>query len=346
MLPRILICGNIQFAVAELKEMFEGCAEIVQMISPDRSHFLSSFATGGPYERTIGIYRRNVSAAAIGNFDESLINALAETTSVRWIAQNGSGYDQIDVQACKAKGIFVSNTPTVNADATAHAALYLMLSCLRHFSMAERSLRAGTWKSVISSSDTHDSTGRTLGILGLGSIGLRLAHFAHAFPMRVVYHSHRPVAAAPPWCEYVESVEVLCREADVLSVHIPLNAETIGLIGEREIRMLKKGSILVNTARGRIVDEQAMIEALEDGHLSAVGLDTYPDEPHVNPKLLGFRQCALLPHVGGESAESEKARELRALGNLHAMVQGRMGNDVVPELRSCLEQPSGSLPRI
>ncbi|KAF9228388.1 hypothetical protein BS17DRAFT_335388 [Gyrodon lividus] len=320
--------------------MFESFAEIVQMISPDRSHFLSSFSPGGPYEGTIGIYRRNVSAAAIGDFDESLINALAETTSVRWVAQNGSGYDQIDVQACKAKGIIVSHTPVVNADATAQATLYLMLSCLRHFSMAERSLRAGTWKSVVSVPDTHDSTGRTLGILGLGSIGLRLAHFAHVFPMRVIYHSRRPVATAPPWCEYVESVEILCREADVFSVHVPLNAETIGLIGEKEIRTLKKGSILINTARGRIVDEQAMIRALEDGHLSAVGLDTYPDEPYVNPRLFDFPQCALLPHVGGESAESEKARELRALANLYEFVQSRMGPDVVPELRGFLP-PSG-----
>ncbi|KAF8839401.1 hypothetical protein BDN67DRAFT_970070 [Paxillus ammoniavirescens] len=334
MLPRILICGEIKFALAELDEMFGGLAEIVQMISPDRSHFLTSLAPGGPYEGTIGIYRRNASAAAIGNFDESLVNALAETSIVRWIAQNGSGYDQIDVQACKARGILVSNTPFVNADATAQTTLYLMLSCLRHFSMAERSLRAGTWKSVVSVPDTHDTTGRTLGILGLGSIGLRLAHFAHVFPMRVLYHSRRPVTTAPPWCEYVGSVEALCREADVLSVHIPLNAETIGLIGEREIRALKKGSILINTARGRIVDERAMIRALEDGHLSAVGLDTYPNEPHINPRLLDFAQCVLLPHVGGESAESEKARELRALANLHEFVQGRMGTDVVPELRS------------
>ncbi|KIJ65892.1 hypothetical protein HYDPIDRAFT_87735 [Hydnomerulius pinastri MD-312] len=332
MLPRILICGEIKFAQKELKEMFEGLAEVVQLASPDRLHFLASFAPGGPYEGTIGIYRRNISSTTIGKFDESLINALADTTSVRWIAQNGAGYDQIDVEACKAKGILVSNTPCVNADATAHAALYLMLSCLRHFSMAERSLRAGTWNAAISSANTHDSTGRTIGILGLGSIGLRLAHFAHVFPMRVVYHSRHPVITAPSWCEYVASVEALCREADILSIHVPLKAETIGLIGKHEIRTLKRGSILINTARGKIVDEQAMIKALEDGHLSAVGLDTYPDEPNINSRLLDFPQCALLPHVGGESAESEKARELRVLTNLHEFVQGRMGMDVVPEL--------------
>ncbi|KIJ07476.1 hypothetical protein PAXINDRAFT_164590 [Paxillus involutus ATCC 200175] len=302
MLPRILVCGEIKFALAELDEMFGGLAEIVQIISPDRSHFLTSFAPGGPYEGTIGIY-------PIGNFDESLVNALAETSTVRWIAQNGSGYDQIDVQTCNVRGILVSNTPFVNADATAQTTLYLMLSCLRHFSMAERSLRAGTWKSVVSVPDTRHHRPHAC-------IGLRLAHFAHVFPMRVLYHSRRPVTTPPPWCRYVGSVEALCREADVLSGHIPLNAETIGLIGEREIRALKKGNILINTARGRIVDEWAMIRALEDGHVSLIA------------------QCVLLPHVGGESAESEKARELRALANLHEFVQGRMGTDVVPELRS------------
>ena len=161
----------------------------------------------------------------------------------------------------------VSNTPRANEDATATTALYLMLSCLRHFSMAEVSLRSGTWKMPIDAAQTHDVTGRTLGILGLGGIGLRFARLAHAFPMRIVYFSRRKVESAPDWCEYAPSMEELCRRADVLSLHVPLSQSTTGMIGEKEIRSLRRGSVLLNTSRGRVVDEEAIIRALDDGHV-------------------------------------------------------------------------------
>ncbi|KAG1794356.1 D-isomer specific 2-hydroxyacid dehydrogenase [Suillus plorans] len=334
MLPCVLLCGEIEYVQDEFKEMFHGIAEVVHLVSESRSHFLSSFEPDGPYEGTVALYRRNTSSKVIGKFDAPLIHALADTSKVRWIAQNGSGYDEIDVQACKERGILVSNTPRANEDATATTTLYLMISCLRHFSMAERSLRSGTWKTPCDAAQTHDVTGRTLGILGLGGIGLRFAHLAHAFPMRIVYFSRRKAESVPDWCEYVSSVEELCKQADVLSLHVPLNQSTAGMIGEKEIRTLRRGSVLLNTSRGRIVDQEAMIRALEDGHLSSVGLDVYPDEPRVDPRLLTFPQCTLLPHIGGESAESWRTRELQALGNLKAFVLGGIGEDIVPELKT------------
>lgn len=256
-------------------------------MSESRSHFLSSFGPGGPYEGTVALYRRNASSSLIGKLDAELIHALADTSTVRWIAQNGGGYDEIDVHACGQRGnvftlernpllpttfafcagIMVSNTPGTNEDATATTALYIMLSCLRCFSMAERSLRSGTWRTPVDAARTRDVTGRTLGILGLGGIGLRFAHLAHAFPMRIVYFSRRKVESVPDWCEYAPSVEELCRQADVLSLHVPLNQSTTGMIGEKEIRSLRRGSVLLNTSRGRVVDEEAMIRALVDGHV-------------------------------------------------------------------------------
>jgi len=233
-------------------------------------------------------------------------------------------------------GINVSNTPGAVDEATATTALYLILSTLRHFSKAERSLRAGTWKKSISPRDTHDLTTRTLGILGLGGIGLRLAHLAHAFPMRVLYHSRHRVPGAPEWCEYVESVQGLCARSDVLSLHVPLRKETVHLVGEREIRAMKRGSVVVNTARGKVVDEEAMIRALEDGHLSAVGLDVYPNEPAVNPRLLAFPQNALLPHLGTDTQDSQRRMEVRALTNLRDFLRDGRGKDLVPELRGKL----------
>lgn len=268
------------------------------MDSTNRADFLAGLKPGGKYDGTVGIYRHNTSAERIGVFDKEIINALAATGTVKWIAHNGAGYDQIDVLECAAKGeyragplpryrnffasltfprltlsrpltgINVSNTPGAVDDATATTALYLIISCLRHFSKGERSLHAGTWKTPLSSGDTHDLTGRTLGVLGLGGIGLRLAHLVHAFPMRVIYYSRNKVVDAPDWCEYVGSMEELYKQSDVLSVHVPLRDETVHLVGEKQIRAMKRGSIIVNTARGKVIDEEAMIRALEDGHVS------------------------------------------------------------------------------
>ena len=154
-------------------------------------------------------------------------------------------------------------------DATATTALYLLLATLRRFTFAEHSVRERKWKPDGVSSKAHDVTGKTLAILGLGGIGLRVAVLAHAFPMRIIYHSRRKNPNAPEYCEYFADVEEMLRQADVLSVNIPLRSETVGLVGEKWLRLLKPGAVLINTARGKIVDEEAMIKALEDGHVCA-----------------------------------------------------------------------------
>ncbi|KAF8448649.1 D-isomer specific 2-hydroxyacid dehydrogenase [Boletus edulis BED1] len=330
-LPKIMICGSPRWAHDEVHALFDGIAQVIVDDAPTRAEFFSRFQPGGSYDGTVGIYRRNVSAARIGIFDRELVEGLPP--SVKWIAHNGAGYDSVDVHACKEKGIRVSNTPGAVDEATATTALYLILSTLRHFSNAERSLYAGTWKTPISSGNTHDLTTRTLGILGLGGIGLHLAQLVHAFPMRVLYHNRRHRTDVPEWCEYVESLEELCARSDVLSVHVPLHEETRGLVGEREMRAMKRGSVLVNTARGGVVDEEAMIRALEDGHLASVGLDVYPDEPRVNPRLLAFPQNALLPHTGTRTRDTERKMEVRAMTNLRDFLMTGSGKDIVPELR-------------
>jgi glyoxylate reductase len=134
----------------------------------------------------------------------------------------------------------------------------------------ERDVRAGLWKANHKAGNAHDATGKTVAILGLGGIGLRYAELVHAFPMRVVYHNRNKSSTAPEWCEYfgADRLDEMLAMADVLSVHVPLRKETEGLVGEDMIRKLKKGAIIVNTARGKVIDEDAMIRALEDGHVS------------------------------------------------------------------------------
>lgn len=175
----------------------------------------------------------------------------------------------------------MSNTPGAVDDATATTALYLLISTLRQFSKAERNVRSGAWKSGLYSGNAHDATGRTLAILGLGGIGLRLAELAHAFPMRVVYHNRNKNEDAPEWCQYFPKnrLREMLAQTDVLSVHVPLKKETEGLVDEQMIRSLKKGAVIVNTARGKVLDEAAVIKALEDGHVSYfVKVDTCQDD--------------------------------------------------------------------
>jgi lactate dehydrogenase-like 2-hydroxyacid dehydrogenase len=329
-LPRVLICGDIVWAHDEVKEMLGPIAEVVRMDSPNREHFFQHL--NSTYANIVGIYRHNTSADRIGIFDAELVNTLPKT--VAWIAHNGAGYDQIDIAACKARGIHVSNTPGAVDDATATVALYLIISTTRQFSKAERNVRAGNWKNGLQ--PAHDPSSLTLGILGYGGIGGRLAELAHAFPMRVIYHNRKPSPNAPSWAKYYANLHDMLKETDVLSVHIPLRAETVDFVGEKEIRSLKKGAIIVNTARGKVIDEAAMIAALKDGHLSAAGLDVYPDEPNITPELFDFPQVTLLPHLGTETQESQKRMEIRALQNLKDFFLEGKGKDIIPECRDML----------
>jgi glyoxylate reductase len=167
----------------------------------------------------------------------------------------------------------VSNTPRTTSDATATTTLYLLLSTVRQYSPSERYLRAHAWKPPTLAGHAREPSSLTLAILGLGGIGMRFAEFAHVLPMkRILYHSRRKVPHAPDWCEYVDDVESMLRQADVLSIHVPCNADTIGLVSEKWIRTLKKGAIIINAARGKVIDEEAMIRALEDGHVRPLAL--------------------------------------------------------------------------
>lgn len=327
--PKILICSVLVWAQKEVGELLGPLADIIWMKSLDRPSFLAECKPGGKYDGIVGIYRENESAKIIGVYDKEVINGLPK--SLQWIAHNGAGYDQIDVLACKDRGIYVSNTPGAVDDATATTALYLLLSTMRQYSVAERSLRTIKWKPAGINRITHDITGKTLAILGLGGIGLRLAELVQSFPMRVIYHSRRKVANVPSYCEYFPNVEEMLAQSDVLSVHVPLRKETEGLVDEKWIRALKPGAIIINTARGKVMDEDALIRALEDGHLAAAGLDVFPNEPEVNSRLLDFPQVTLLPHMGTENQDTQKKMEIRALENLRDFLLVGKGKDIVLE---------------
>ncbi|KAK0486152.1 D-isomer specific 2-hydroxyacid dehydrogenase [Armillaria novae-zelandiae] len=316
-LPKVLL-GAIKWAHEDVKALFDGIADVTEL-SP-----------GGKYSDTTAIFRSYM--PVLRRFDKELIDHLPP--SVKWIATSSAGYDSLDVEALKAKGIYLSNTPAAVDDATATTALFLIIAAMRQFSRAERSLRDLKWKPVGISAGSHDLTGKTLAILGLGGIGLRIAELVQAFPMRVIYHNRRKVEGAPEYCEYFEDVEEMLKQADVLSISVPLNASTTGIVGEKWIRTMKRGSVIVNTARGGVIDEDALLRALEDGHLGSVGLDVLLNEPHINPRILEFPNITLLPHMGTDTRDTQWKMEVRALTNIRDYLVHGMGKDLIPEMRT------------
>jgi lactate dehydrogenase-like 2-hydroxyacid dehydrogenase len=252
--------------------------------------------------------------------DQPLIDALPD--SVRLIANFGAGTDHIDLKAAASRGLIVSNTPDVLTAATADIAMLLILSALRGASEAERQLRAKEWHGWTPSDIRgHDLAGRTLGIWGLGRTGRATAIRAAAFGMTVIYHGrsrHEDEAGA----RYVADRRAFLAEADVLSLHMPANAETRGILDRAMIATLKQGVVVVNTARGDLIDDDALIDALEGGRVGAVGLDVFTGEPAFNPRWLSAPRTVLLPHIGSATHETRMAMGRRVMANVDAFLAG------------------------
>jgi glyoxylate reductase len=244
---------------------------------------------------------------------------------LRVVANAVVGYEHVDVAACRARGITVTNTPDVLTDATADLAFALILSVLRGLPSAERSLRAGEfhgwgfWDYL-----GADPGGRTLGIFGMGRIGQAVARRAAPFGMHVIYHSRSrlsPEAEAALGAEWADFDELIAR-SDVLSLHAPLTPQTRHVIGADALRRMRPGSFLVNTARGALVDEAALVDALRDGPLAGAGLDVYEREPVIHPGLLDLPNVVLLPHVGSATRETRTRMAMLAARNAHAVLTG------------------------
>jgi lactate dehydrogenase-like 2-hydroxyacid dehydrogenase len=261
--------------------------------------------------------------------DADLIRALPP--SVKIIATFSVGYDHIDIAAAKARGIAVTNTPDVLTDATAEIALLLMLGAARQATSAIATLRSGQWKNWAPTGMLGmELTGKRLGILGLGRIGRATAHRARAFGMEVHYHNRRRLdPAQEAGATYHADIERLFRVSDVLSLHCASTPETRRIVNRATIALLPQNAIVVNTARGDIVDDEALIEALASGRLAAAGLDVFANEPSLDPRYLDLPNAFLLPHLGSATRETRNAMGFRALDNLDAFFAGRTPPDLL-----------------
>ncbi len=247
---------------------------------------------------------------------------------VKLIANYGVGFDHIDLAAAQAKGVAVSNTPGVLTDATADIAMTLLLMAARRAGEGERELRAGHWTGW---RPTHligsALKGKTLGLVAMGRIAIATARRAkHGFGMRIAYYGRRPcdpAVAAELEAEFVPDLHALLAASDFVSLHVPGGAETANLIDSAALAAMKPGSYLINTARGGVVDHEALAEALRSGHLAGAGLDVYPHEPRVPEALLALENVVLLPHLGSANAETRVAMGMKALANVEAFASGK-----------------------
>lgn len=252
--------------------------------------------------------------------DAGLIAGAGER--LRLIANFGAGTDNIDLEAARARGIAVTNTPDVLTEDTADLAMALILIGPRRLGEGERNLRAGRWRGWGPTDQLGRSlTGKALGIIGLGRIGRALARRARAFGMAVHYHNRRPVAQ--DGAGYWPDLDAMLPEMDVVSLNAPYGPETRHLIDRRRLGLMKRDAWLINAARGGLVDEEALIEALAAGRIAGAGLDVYPNEPEVDPRLLGLPNVVLLPHLGSATLESRTAMGEKVLANIIAFAEGR-----------------------
>ena len=273
--------------------------------------------------------RQGIMCALTDKVDADL---LAAVPGLKAVANIAVGYNNIDVAACTARGVMVTNTPGVLDDSTADLAWALMLAAARRLTEVERLIRRGDWKGwrlkQWLGTDVHHAT---LGIVGMGRIGQAIAKRAAGFDMTVLYHNRTRVAADVEQrlnATYA-SLEDLLRRADFVILQVPYSPQTHHLIGANELKLMKPTAILINSTRGGVVDDAALVAALKDGTIRAAGLDVYENEPKLHPGFLELDNVALAPHVGSSTEATRRAMAMTAARNLVAALTGGVPPNLV-----------------
>ncbi|MBO0335151.1 D-glycerate dehydrogenase [Sneathiella sp. CAU 1612] len=250
---------------------------------------------------------------------------------VKIIANHSVGVDHCNLDALKARGIVVTNTPDVLSDATAETAFLLMLGAARRAVEGDRIVRSGAWNFWSPSFMVGKQvTGQRLGIIGMGRVGQAMARKARGFDMEVHYFNRRRLPKErEQGAQFHEDIDSLLAVADFLSLHCPATPETTGMINAERIARLPDGAVIVNTARGALVDEPALIKALTSGKIFAAGLDCFITEPGGNPAFSAFENVFMLPHIGSATVQTRDAMGARALDNLDAFFAGKTPTDTL-----------------
>lgn len=279
-----------------------------------------------------------VQTSSSDRIDAQLLDACP---GIRAVCNTAVGYNNIDIDACTRHGVMVTNTPGVLTDSVADYSMGLIIATCRRMTEGEAYLRAGEWKGTflkqLLGQDVH---GATLGILGFGRIGQAIARRARGFDMKILYHSRNRAAAEAERESgaIYTGKEQLLRTADVVLLILPFTPETKHYIGAGELALMKPSAVLINMARGGIVDDAALIEALKKRTIWAAGLDVYEDEPRLNPGFLELRNVVLSPHIASASEPTRKAMAMTAAKNLAAALAGTVPPNLLnPDYRNYLK---------
>ncbi len=296
----------------------------VMAIVRERFHLLQEplDALPAPSALRDGLCQADAAIVTLGDrIDAETIQA---ATRLKILANYAVGYNNIDLAAAQQRGLIVTNTPDVLTDATADLTWALILATARRIVEGDVLVRSGQWTGW---SPTQllgaEVSGKTLGIIGMGRIGQAVAQRAVGFRMAVRYHARQPMTASSLSHEWEHrSLRNLLEEVDIVTIHVPLTTATRHLIGARELAWMKPTAFLLNTARGPIVDEGALVEALKRGTIAGAGLDVYEQEPAIHPALSQLKQVVLLPHLGSATLHARVQMGLVCLKNIDAVLKG------------------------
>ncbi len=303
--PTVLQVGPLNPTVAEsLRAAYD-----VVVLPAERGAREEVLAAQGPRVRAAAV-------AFAAPFDRGLIEALPNLGA---IAHFGVGYDNIDLDTATEHGVLVANTPDVLTEAVAEVAIGLALDVLHRLSAADRYVRSGRWVAEGTYPLARQLAGRSVGVLGLGRIGRAIAERCTAFGCTVRYHNRRPLDRVG--YEYAESPQALAAASDILHVVVPGGGSTDGLVDRGVLEALGPEGVLINVARGTVVDEDALVEMLVDGRLGGAGLDVYTHEPQVPEALMALDSVVLLPHVGSATEETRAAMARLMLDNIRTFLE-------------------------
>ncbi len=318
LLPRVFL--SRRFPPGHFEELRQ-CSELVM-------HEEEARPSPDAYGRALR--HANVLISMVG--DGVGADLLAEAPRLRLIANCGVGFNNIDMAEATRRGILATNTPGVVTAPTAECAMALLLAVSRRVVEADGYVRAGRWKGWTPTLfEGLGLEGRVLGVVGLGRIGCAVARMAGAFGMRVRYWSRNrksPREERELGVSY-RSFRRLLGEADFLSVHVPLSDATHHLLGAEQFARMKKGAVLINTARGAVLDEEALVEALRAGRLGGAGLDVFEREPNPRPELLRMRNVVMMPHLGTNTDRGRQAVSARVVRNVKTYLRGRRPPDLL-----------------
>ncbi len=261
-------------------------------------------------------------SSLVDNIDEEILNSCS---NVKVISNYAVGYNNIDINSAKKNGIIITNTPDILSDTTAETAWALLFSVARQVVKADKFIRDGKWKGHLGSEFLgRDIYNKTVGIIGAGSIGRRFAEKTRGYNMNILYHNrNRDLEFEKQYNSRYVTKEELMKESDFISLHMPLTDETYHMIGEKELALMKETAILINTARGSVVDQEALIKALQQNKIYGAGLDVFEDEPNVPKELIELDNVVMLPHIGSSTTETRNKMAELVAHNIINILEGK-----------------------